>query len=79
LPPAWNSVKDSKDPDQLRQFVRQFPDSLQRNDAEARFGSLLAAQAAWNSVRDSKDPDQLRQFIQQFADSAQRNEAQPAA
>jgi peptidoglycan hydrolase-like protein with peptidoglycan-binding domain len=72
LPPAWNSVKDSKDPDQLRQFVRQFPDSLQRNDAEARFGSLLAAQAAWNFVRDSKDPDKLRQFVLQFPDSSER-------
>jgi predicted negative regulator of RcsB-dependent stress response len=73
---AWSSVKDSKNPDQLRQFIRQFPDSVQRNDAETRLGSLLAAQAVWDSVRDSKDPDQLRQFIRQFPDSVQRNDAQ---
>jgi hypothetical protein len=73
-PPRRRGIRQRKtqDPDQLRQFVRQFPDSLQRDDAEARLASLLAAQTAWNSVKDSKDPDKLRQFVLQFPDSSER-------
>jgi hypothetical protein len=69
---AWNSVRDSKDPDQLRQFIQQFADSAQRNEAQQRLDSLLAAQTAWNSVKDSKDPDKLRQFVLQFPNSSER-------
>ncbi len=47
LPPpeeiAWNLVKDSKDPDQLRRFVELFPNGAERPDAEQRIASLSAA------------------------------------
>jgi hypothetical protein len=73
---AWALVRESNDVAALRRFVAQFPYSAQRNEAEARLESLLAAEAAWNSVRDSKDPDQLRHFVKQFPHSEWRNEAE---
>jgi hypothetical protein len=39
---TWNLVKDSKDTDQLRRFVEQFPNSPRRADAERRVAALPA-------------------------------------
>ena len=40
---AWDLVKDTKDPDQLRRFVQEFPNSPLRPDAEQRMASLSAS------------------------------------
>jgi hypothetical protein len=40
---AWGLVKDTKDPDQLRRFVQEFPNSPLRPDAEQRMASLSAS------------------------------------
>jgi hypothetical protein len=37
---AWSLVKDSKDPEQLRRFVGQFPDSPHRPEAAQRMAAL---------------------------------------
>jgi TIR domain len=39
---AWALVKETKDPDQLRRFVQEFPNSPLRSDAEQRMASLSA-------------------------------------
>jgi len=39
---AWDLVKDTKDPDQLRRFVQEFPNSRLRQDVEQRIAALLA-------------------------------------
>jgi hypothetical protein len=40
---AWSLVSESKDPDQLRRFLEQFPNSARRKEAETRVASLTAA------------------------------------
>jgi hypothetical protein len=43
---AWTFVQDSKDPNQLRRFIEQFPDSTRRPDAERRIVTLEEAATA---------------------------------
>jgi outer membrane protein assembly factor BamD (BamD/ComL family) len=59
---AWSMVKDSKDPDQLRRFVEQFPNSAQRADAEQRIASLAAEEQKLASLTDPHDLARLLQF-----------------
>ena len=59
---AWDLVKGSKDADQLRRFVEQFPTSPQRADAEQRI-TALAAEAAQEAKRTSpSDVDPRREI-----------------
>jgi uncharacterized caspase-like protein len=37
---TWSLLKDTKDVEQLRRFLRQFPDSARKNEVEARIASL---------------------------------------
>lgn len=60
---AWNLVKDSKDPDQLRRFIEQFPDGAQRPDAEKRLASL-AAEAQKAAAASAPDPHELARSLQ---------------
>ena len=39
---SWTFLKASKDADQLRRFIEQFPDSARRNEAEQRVAALAA-------------------------------------
>jgi len=61
---AWAIVQDSKDPDQLRRFIAQFPDSSLRADAEKRLAAVLAeaAKSAPNSA--TIDPTDLARLLQ---------------
>ena len=43
---TWNFVKDTKDPDQLRRFIEQFPTSARRSEAAARLLALEQAKVA---------------------------------
>jgi hypothetical protein len=43
---AWSLVKDSKDPDQFRLFLEQFPKSARRPEAERRIAAIAAEQRA---------------------------------
>jgi len=52
---AWDLVKDTKDPDQLRRFVQEFPNSPLRPDAEQRMASLSAS---------APDPHELVRSLQ---------------
>ena len=60
---AWDLVKDSKDPDQLRRFVEQFPNSAQRPDAEQRI-SALSASAQKVATSNAPDPHELARALQ---------------
>lgn len=67
LPPdqiAWAIVKDSKDPDQLRRFVAEFPDSSARAEAEKRIAALAAeeAQAAAEAASNAQELTRALQF-----------------
>ena len=52
---AWDLVKDTKDPDQLRRFVEGFPNSPLRPDAEQRIAALSAG---------APDPHELARSLQ---------------
>ena len=43
---TWSFVKDTKDPDQLRRFIEQFPASARRSEAAARLLALEQAKVA---------------------------------
>ena len=51
---AWNQVKDSKDPDLFRRFIRQFPDSTLRADAEQQILWLSPVTPPAANVRTSQ-------------------------
>jgi hypothetical protein len=87
---SWALIKDSKDPDQFRLFLVQFPQSGRRPEAEARVAALATAQEkappplptgpsaediAWTLVSESKDPDQFRRFLEQFPNSPRQRDA----
>src|SRR5262249_30808076 len=38
---AWSILKDTKDPEQLRRFIAQYPASPQRQEAEQRLAMML--------------------------------------
>lgn len=51
---AWNIVKDSTDPGELRRFIEQFPASARRAEAEQKAAALAAAAKS----TDANAPDQ---------------------
>jgi uncharacterized caspase-like protein len=84
---AWDFLKDSSDATALKQFVKRFPASAFRAQAEERMTSLLAANSApamgpsademaWDLVKGTKDAAQLRRFVEQFPNSPQRLDAE---
>jgi uncharacterized caspase-like protein len=60
---AWNRVKDSNDPDQLRKFIEQFPNSAQRPVAEQQI-ALLAPAALKSPAMPAPDPHNLARLLQ---------------
>jgi hypothetical protein len=60
---VWNTVKDSRDPDDLRRFIAQFPNSAERPDAEQRIASLMA-EAPKTATANSNDPHELARALQ---------------
>jgi hypothetical protein len=43
---AWSLIKDTKDPDLLRRFIAQFPQSPKRAEAEQKAAALSEASAS---------------------------------
>jgi hypothetical protein len=60
---AWNIVKDSTDPDELRRFIKQFPDGGRRAEAEQKVAALSGA-AAKATGADASDPHSLALSLQ---------------
>jgi Caspase domain len=57
---AWNLLKNSKDADELRRFVEQFPNGTNRREAEQRIASLSTEQKA--SAPDERELARSLQF-----------------
>ena len=60
---AWNHVKDSNDPDQLRNFIDLFPNSAQRPIAEQQI-ALLTSGAPKSPVIPASDRHDLARLLQ---------------
>jgi uncharacterized caspase-like protein len=54
---TWGLVKDSRDADQLRRFIRQFPQGAQRVEAEQRMAALAAEAAEAAKLPPPSQPD----------------------
>lgn len=51
---AWVLVKDTKDPEQLRRFMQQFPNSVWRNEAEKRATVLATSKPKMHKGNNAK-------------------------
>ena len=60
---AWDMVKDSKDPDELRRFIQRFPNSAQHSKAEQRI-ALLSDEALKITTTSPTDPHELARALQ---------------
>ncbi len=60
---AWNLIKDSKDPDQLRRFIDRFPESAHRGEAEQRI-VLLSSVPPPSAATNAPDPHELARSLQ---------------
>jgi len=47
---AWGFMKDTKDPEQIRRFIAQFPNSVRRNEAVARLVEIAKEEADKKNV-----------------------------
>jgi uncharacterized caspase-like protein len=60
---AWSMVKDSADPDELRRFIKEFPGSARREQAQQKVAALTRAAANAASVN-TVDPHALALSLQ---------------
>ena len=60
---AWNLIKDSRDPDQLRRFIDRFPESTHRGEAEQRI-ALLSSAPPPPAATSAPDPHELARSLQ---------------
>ena len=60
---AWNLIKDSRDPDQLRRFIDRFPETTHRGEAEQRI-ALLSSAPPTSAAASAPDPHELARSLQ---------------
>jgi hypothetical protein len=60
---AWNLIKDSRDPDQLRRYIDRFPESTHRGEAEQRI-ALLSSAPPPSAATSAPDPHELARSLQ---------------
>ena len=58
---AWNLIKSSNDPQDFRNFLKEFPAGPNANNAKIKL-----EQAVWDSVKDSKDKARLQAYLNEF-------------
>lgn len=58
---AWNLIKFSSDPQELRDFLKEFPSGANANNAKVRL-----EQVVWDSVKDSRDTTRIQLYINEF-------------
>ncbi len=84
---AWELLKETTDDAALRRFLREYPNSALRRQAEARISALAAAQAAkpvppgpdevtWLLLKETTDEAALKRFVGQYPDSSLRKDAE---
>jgi uncharacterized caspase-like protein len=87
---TWELIKDTTDAAALTRFVKEFPKTALRAEAEARIAALTAEarkkaiapppgpppdEVAWNFLNGTNDAAALKRFLQQFPKSAHSAEA----
>ena len=84
---AWSLLKETTDQTALQRFIKRYPNSPLRKEAEARIAALAEAQAAkpvppgpdevtWLLLKETTDEAALQRFIKQYPNSPLRKEAQ---
>ena len=84
---AWGFLKETTDEAALRRFTEQYPNSPLRQQAQARFAALAAAQSAkptppsadevtWAILKETSDEAALKRFVAQYPTSALRQQAE---
>ncbi|MFN0280005.1 MAG: SUMF1/EgtB/PvdO family nonheme iron enzyme [Pyrinomonadaceae bacterium] len=58
---AWSYVRDSQNPQDFRDFLKDFPSGANAGNAKIKL-----EQAAWDAVRDSKDKSKLQAYLSEF-------------
>ena len=73
---AWDRIKDSTDPNALRDFILRFPSSPHALTAKSRMDMFerfarerQEVELAWDRVKDSTDPNALRDYLSRFPSS----------
>lgn len=58
---AWGYVKNSADPQDFRDFLKDFPSGANASNAKIRL-----EQAVWDAVKDSKDKGKIQGYLNEF-------------
>jgi formylglycine-generating enzyme required for sulfatase activity len=64
---GWSYIKDSKDTDEFRDFLKDFP-----SGANAKNARIKLEQAVWDSVRESKNKALIHSYMDEFPDGVNR-------
>ena len=62
---AWQLVKFRSDPQDFRNFLKEFPAGANANSAKIKL-----EQAVWDSVKDSRDLTRIQAYLNEFPDGA---------
>jgi len=72
---AWDLIKDTSDTELLRRFVRQFPDSPYKTEAESRIARLSDGPSP--SAQSPTEPEKLGPKVKSTRSSQRGSEASP--
>jgi len=64
---GWSYIKDSKDPNDFRDFLKDFPSGANANNAKIKL-----EQATWDSVKESKNKALIHAYMEEFSDGVNR-------
>lgn len=62
---GWSYIKDSRDPQDFRDFLKEFPDGANASNAKIRLEQTL-----WDSVKDSRDKAKIQAYLNEFPQGA---------
>lgn len=62
---AWSYIKNSNDPQDFRDFLKEFP-----NGTNAANAKIKLEQAVWDLVKDSKDKAKIQAYLNEFQNGA---------
>ncbi|MEP6787574.1 MAG: caspase family protein, partial [Acidobacteriota bacterium] len=64
---GWSYIKDSKEPNDFRDFLKDFPSGANANNAKIKL-----EQATWDSVKESKNKALIHAYMEEFSDGVNR-------
>ncbi len=62
---AWGYIRNSVDPQDFRDFLREFPSGVNAGNAKMKLD-----QAVWDSVKDSRDKTKIQAYLSEFPEGA---------